>query len=313
MNKIKSTILFIALLLCAVSIRAQVYSNVLVEVNTFAELTSLNVSAPFVWCRATNTLYYFDANLGTFTAYPANTVVSVNTLSGAVTLTTANIADSTNKRYVSDANLTTLGVTSGTNTGDQNLSGLMVKASNLSDLTNVATAKTNLSLVKGDVGLGNVDNTSDVNKPVSTAQQTALNLKVNLTQPYGYTVDLQGLTSSPVDAQTIFFGNIPRTPTTTAATSQVFIRKAGTIKVAEIYCFSGTAGTNEAWSISIRLNNATDTLIQTVSSASASRVFTNNALNIAVVAGDYIEIKSVNPTWVTNPLTTVFGGYLYIE
>jgi hypothetical protein len=242
MNKIKSTILFIALLLCAVSIRAQVYSNVLVEVNTFAELTSLNVSAPFVWCRATNTLYYFDANLGTFTAYPANTVVSVNTLSGAVTLTTANIADSTNKRYVSDANLTTLGVTSGTNTGDQNLSGLMVKASNLSDLTNVATAKTNLSLVKGDVGLGNVDNTSDVNKPVSTAQQTALNLKVNLTQPYGYTVDLQGLTSSPVDAQTIFFGNIPRTPTTTAATSQVFIRKAGTIKVAEIYCFSGTAG-----------------------------------------------------------------------
>lgn len=33
-------------------------------------------------------------------------------------------------------------------------------------------------IVKGDVGLGNVDNTSDVNKPVSTAQQTALNLKV---------------------------------------------------------------------------------------------------------------------------------------
>ena len=32
-------------------------------------------------------------------------------------------------------------------------------------------------LVKADVGLGNVDNTSDANKPVSTAQQTALNLK----------------------------------------------------------------------------------------------------------------------------------------
>lgn len=34
-----------------------------------------------------------------------------------------------------------------------------------------------VSLVKGDVGLGNVDNTSDVNKPVSTAQQTALDGK----------------------------------------------------------------------------------------------------------------------------------------
>lgn len=32
-----------------------------------------------------------------------------------------------------------------------------------------------VTLVKSDVGLGNVDNTSDVNKPVSTAQQTAIN------------------------------------------------------------------------------------------------------------------------------------------
>ena len=37
--------------------------------------------------------------------------------------------------------------------------------------------KTDLALVKGDVGLGNVDNTSDADKPVSTAQQTALDLK----------------------------------------------------------------------------------------------------------------------------------------
>lgn len=31
--------------------------------------------------------------------------------------------------------------------------------------------------------MSNVDNTSDVNKPVSTAQQTALNLKANLASP----------------------------------------------------------------------------------------------------------------------------------
>lgn len=39
--------------------------------------------------------------------------------------TTADIADSTNKRYVTDAHLTVLGNTSGTNTGDQDLSGLV--------------------------------------------------------------------------------------------------------------------------------------------------------------------------------------------
>jgi hypothetical protein len=38
-------------------------------------------------------------------------------------------------------------------------------------------------LGKADVGLGNVDNTSDLNKPVSTATQTALNLKANLASP----------------------------------------------------------------------------------------------------------------------------------
>lgn len=41
----------------------------------------------------------------------------------------------------------------------------------------VATLKTDLALVKGDVGLGNVDNTSDLNKPISTATQTALDGK----------------------------------------------------------------------------------------------------------------------------------------
>lgn len=43
--------------------------------------------------------------------------------------------------------------------------------------------KTWQTLNKSAVGLSNVDNTSDANKPVSTAQQTALNLKANLASP----------------------------------------------------------------------------------------------------------------------------------
>lgn len=41
-----------------------------------------------------------------------------------------------------------------------------------------AQVKTDLALAKGDVGLGNVDNTTDAGKPVSTATQTALNAKM---------------------------------------------------------------------------------------------------------------------------------------
>ena len=43
-----------------------------------------------------------------------------------------------------------------------------------------------VTLVKADIGLSNVDNTSDANKPISTATQTALNLKANLASP-GFT------------------------------------------------------------------------------------------------------------------------------
>ena len=62
-----------------------------------------------------------------------------------------------------------------------------------------AQAKTSLALVKGDVGLGNVDNTSDANKPVSTAQQTALDLKAPLISPTLVTPVLGAATATSVN------------------------------------------------------------------------------------------------------------------
>lgn len=127
--------------------------------------------------------------------------------------TTADIADSTNKRYVTDAQSTVIGNTSGTNTGDNAVNSLysglaaskqdtLVSATNIKTINsstllgsgNIAveptiTATTSADYYRGDktfatlnktaVGLGNVDNTSDANKPVSTATQTALDLKTN--------------------------------------------------------------------------------------------------------------------------------------
>ena len=129
----------------------------------------------------------------------------------------------------------------------------------------------------------------------------------------GYTLFVQSITSSPADNVTSYFGNLPKGPVTTAGTSKVYIRRAGTISIAEIYCYAGTAGTTEAWSLYVRVNNTTDYLIATVSAATNERVFSNTALSIPVVAGDYIEIKSTSPIWATNPLTVIFGGSIYIN
>ena len=50
----------------------------------------------------------------------------------------------------------------------------------ISELTNDSGFLT--SITKSDVGLGNVDNTSDIDKPISIATQSALNLKADKTQ-----------------------------------------------------------------------------------------------------------------------------------
>lgn len=69
-------------------------------------------------------------------------------------------------------------------------------------------------ITKAMVGLANVDNTSDANKPVSTAQQTALDLKANLASP-----TLTGTPLAPTAA--------PGTNTTQIATTAFTIAEIG--------------------------------------------------------------------------------------
>lgn len=53
-----------------------------------------------------------------------------------------------------------------------------------SGVASVNTRTGAVTLTKSDVGLANVDNTADTNKPLSTATQTALNAKANTTDVY---------------------------------------------------------------------------------------------------------------------------------
>jgi hypothetical protein len=87
---------------------------------------------------------------------PNTRTINTKALSSDVTLTTADIADSTNKRYVTDANLTTIGNQSGTNTGDNatnsQYSGLATsKQDTLVSGTNIKTINGNSVLGSGDL------------------------------------------------------------------------------------------------------------------------------------------------------------------
>lgn len=65
-------------------------------------------------------------------------------------------------------------------------------------VTSVAGKTGVVTLVKGDVGLGNVDNTSDATKPVSTATQTALDSKVSTSLGGQETVSVNNAASGAV-------------------------------------------------------------------------------------------------------------------
>ena len=84
------------------------------------------------------------------------------------------------------------------------------------------------ALTKSSVGLANVDNTSDANKPVSTATQTALDLKAPLASPT-FTGTVSGITSTMVG-----LGNVDNTtdaskPVSTAQASAIATAKSEAI------------------------------------------------------------------------------------
>ena len=93
---------------------------------------------------------------------------------------------------VDDADVLPIVDTSVTTTKKINVS--QVKA--LAPVQSVASKTGAVSLVKGDVGLGNVDNTADADKPVSTATQTALDAKQATITGAATTIDDTDLTAS---------------------------------------------------------------------------------------------------------------------
>lgn len=127
----------------------------------------------------------------------------------------------------------------------------------------------------------------------------------------GYALSGRSGITNPIDGQTLYWGSLGLL-TTTADLSRLYIPIAGTITKAYIWSNAGTAGTSENWDCAIRLNNSSDTLVQTVGSNSASRSWVNTGLSIAVAAGDYIEFKMANPDLGDKPADgAVCGADLY--
>lgn len=130
-------------------------------------------------------------------------VSSVNGRTGAVTLSKSDVSlsnvDNTSDaaKPVSTATQTALdgkqplatvltNTTAAFTTAQESKLAGIASGAQVNTVNSVASKTGAVTLDKADVGLGSVDNTSDLDKPVSTATQTALDLKYNASNPSNF-------------------------------------------------------------------------------------------------------------------------------
>lgn len=198
---------------------------------------------------------------------PTPPVTSVNGSTGDVVLTGDDIESSNGSGVPISNELNNLGssIVSLTTTVNQK--------ANQSDLT-AHTSNTNNphSVTKSQVGLGNVDNTSDADKPISTATQNALNLKLDASRVLQGTGFPNGVVTAPVG--TIYVD----TAVTNGASS--WIKKSGTGNTGWVVLEGDTGWRNitslvdsAKWDVDGRLrtrrvNERVDVILSVASSAS---------------------------------------------
>jgi hypothetical protein len=165
--------------------------------------------------------------------------------------------------------------------------------------------------INGTMGLQGVTGPGTIGPQGITGIQGQTGLASPNTQAYSLMLH-SASQSTTTDSQTMYWGGFPVAPSTTAGRWRVYIPKTGTITSAYIYSYAGTVGSNENWSMYIRYDNTSDTLIQTLGTNVNNRIWSNTSLSIGVEQGHYIEIKEIQPAWGTNPATVTRTGVIYI-
>lgn len=204
------------------------------------------------------------------------------------------------------------GSSTGTNTGDQTItltgdvtgSGTGTFATTIANdaVTNAKAANMDTATIKGRLTAG----TGDPEDLTAAQARQVIAIQIPIL--------VASAVSALTDGATTYFGTPPNGPITgTNGVRRIYPGITGVVKRIEITFVAGVVGSNENWSLYFRKNDTTDTLIATVGTTDTQRRWTNSSLSISMSSTDFFEIKSVAPTWATNPSTGFFGGNVWIE
>lgn len=125
---------------------------------------------------------------------------------------------------------------------------------------------------------------------------------------------------NPADATTYVYGCFPgQGAVTTASAAATAIRcpvpRAGTVTaVSVVFWTSGTLGTGQTSTLSVRVNGgATTAVIGGITTSAVANQFGATGLSIPVAAGNYLQLLWATPTWTTNPTAVRMTAVVYIE
>lgn len=235
-------------------------------------------------------------------------------------VTTADIAASTNKNYVTDAQAVVIGNTSGVNTGDQDLSNLVIKNATITGATKTKITYDSKGLVTGGADATTADIADSTNKRyvtdanlttignqsgTNTGDETATTIKSKL----GITT-LSGSNTGDQDLS----GLVTKTTTVNskALSSNIVLTTADIAdSTGKRYQTENQNTYNDATSsIQTQLNAKQGTLTLTTSGTSGASTLVGNTLNIPQYSGG----GGTNPIKLTSQTLTaaswsLSGGY----
>ena len=237
-------------------------------VNEFTEATIGEVKDPetgkYLKWDANGNVENSDVDWSEITTKP-DLVNSVNSQTGVVSLDLEDLANV---------------VAGSASVGDGlilNSDGDWVPSAGGAPVTSVAGKVGDVVLDKDDVGLSNVDNTSDLNKPISTATQSALNLKADSNTIFGYRID--NATSIARQASDVFVNS-------TTSSALVELDLGDPSSVPQGYVFS------------IAFNGSADlSSLSVVDDASASVLFFERAINANLNGKPVYSFMSTGSDW----------------
>jgi len=154
-----------------------------VQLNVTPNLVSINVSNTSGNIIGSN--YYLSSSYGALPVLGDTTILYV-------TNDTSLMYRWNGSSYTQVNSVTSWGTIAGTLSSQTDLTNALNAKAPLASPTFTGTVS---GVTKAMVGLGNVDNTTDLLKPISTATQSALNLKYDASNPSGY---ISGVTSGQI-------------------------------------------------------------------------------------------------------------------